>query len=720
MTTKIQLHLIKFFFQGFLPPETKEPSSSYYEVLEITRNATTDEIRRAYRKKSLQYHPDKVAQRKRREQRERENGNLNPSSAQNDESIFVQIKDAYETLSDPTRRSAYDVLGAEGGRMYCSIVVGGMQSQSEGIDVNSLVYNLARASLVDKSKLFLLVLFVVLIILLGPVLICVKIDSSWDTDWVLVLTPVWIVNILALIHHVLMKNWFALARVECLFILEILLAMKWDDLYLGSMKYDFLLVPLYVHQAVILLEGIVVIWSSRRDIQRMVTISYLERNILPHIRSQNENTNSNDINDTPSPASRVSYEDLTDDERKTIDKLYIIVTEPGSDDPNNPFDDEQENGGSLNSAEENLKFMYTVANSPEYLKMTERRTEAIRNVASVLLFRSTFLVLLVLQLQLDISDEDPSYRWNWNVVFIPLWVEILLYALYSCFLACCGRDLFQMKMGDVGQNANQGMDEMEVIEIEEVGMEGEVEVETTDNDVNIQNDIELGQESKLLLKHDEIEVADNEKIKTKVETTFSSVKQSGTAPVTQTPTNDDAGQNGNDDGNSGDGIEFDIDSQSVEKQVKAIGGCCYYILAVMALTLFLVKLNRATEVEGGVNYSSLWVMFPLFMIAALVLCLFGCCIFATPESIMKEGENGENSGGGHTNDTNGAEGVEGSTTVDEERIGPVRDARLGESYDNALLSNALEVKSNSFAFGDEPNQQEAVGMPEYSGMEDLD
>lgn len=87
----------------------------YYEVLGVSKNASLKEIKKAYRKKALKYHPDKA-----------KSSNIDSNTA---EEKFKEISEAYSVLSDEEKRSAYDNFGhaafdqragGSGGRTYQS------------------------------------------------------------------------------------------------------------------------------------------------------------------------------------------------------------------------------------------------------------------------------------------------------------------------------------------------------------------------------------------------------------------------------------------------------------------------------------------------------------------------------------------------------------------------------------------------------------------------
>ena len=66
----------------------------YYKIMGVKRDATQDEIKRAYRKLARKFHPD-------------------VSKEANAETKFKELGEAYEVLKDPEKRTAYDQLGSQ-------------------------------------------------------------------------------------------------------------------------------------------------------------------------------------------------------------------------------------------------------------------------------------------------------------------------------------------------------------------------------------------------------------------------------------------------------------------------------------------------------------------------------------------------------------------------------------------------------------------------------
>ncbi|KAJ0985991.1 hypothetical protein J5N97_004347 [Dioscorea zingiberensis] len=69
----------------------------YYKVLQVDKDAKEDDLKKAYRKLAMKWHPDK-----------------NPNNKKEAEAKFKEVSEAYEVLSDPQKRAIYDQYGEEG------------------------------------------------------------------------------------------------------------------------------------------------------------------------------------------------------------------------------------------------------------------------------------------------------------------------------------------------------------------------------------------------------------------------------------------------------------------------------------------------------------------------------------------------------------------------------------------------------------------------------
>ena len=68
---------------------------NYYEILGIEEDADSESIKKAYKKLAKKFHPD-----------------LNPDDIESSEERFKQINEAYEVLSEPSKRKLYDSYGS--------------------------------------------------------------------------------------------------------------------------------------------------------------------------------------------------------------------------------------------------------------------------------------------------------------------------------------------------------------------------------------------------------------------------------------------------------------------------------------------------------------------------------------------------------------------------------------------------------------------------------
>lgn len=237
--------------KSFLGPDDLDGSENFYSLLGVGRDASAEEIKKAYKRQSLQMHPDKLAQR-------------GQTVTEADQAKFTRMKEAYEVLSDEHKRETYDAIGERGMKWI---------DEPFSTDPQELAHNFAKSSALDRSKIFAIFVAIAVGVLLLPVLVCLHADGAFgeSAPWTATLTPLWLWNLFILFYHIrvilmgpiqrpdhvppeewvdplpMKKRYFSLARFVLVLFFELLVALKLDGVV--KVSWAIIFIPLYAWEA---------------------------------------------------------------------------------------------------------------------------------------------------------------------------------------------------------------------------------------------------------------------------------------------------------------------------------------------------------------------------------------------------------------------------------------------------------------------------------------
>lgn len=216
-------------------PKRGENVTRLYSVLGLEPKATDEEIKKAYKKMALKYHPDK-----------------NPDAGEK----FKEVNNAYNILSDPQKKEIYDTYGEEGIMMYEQGMFG-----EDGELMQVLPF--LNSPLYMAVFMCLGCIFVSLLNLI-PVFIVLKLDGVVDWNWGVVFIPLWLVNVVPAIYTVVilitsgnrLKSFGTFIQYICLLIFQILLAVQLQTG--GQFLWANAFIPLYLFNLIFFLKRILI------------------------------------------------------------------------------------------------------------------------------------------------------------------------------------------------------------------------------------------------------------------------------------------------------------------------------------------------------------------------------------------------------------------------------------------------------------------------------
>jgi hypothetical protein len=581
---------VLFWFAAFFPPANDEDDVDYYEVLGVSRTATKEEIRKAYKKKSLALHPDKIQQR-----------GGNPSDAVYRKEFEV-VQEAHAVLSDDKKRKTYNLVNRSSSRYKFLTDEGALTAAYE---------NLGKSTCEQKSRLVFLLALIFGVILLQPILVCVKINQILaqnggtleNTPWVVLFIPYWIACffylMLTLVVTLLMEcNILALAK--CLetvswVVGQVMLALKWDLTI--EADYTHVFIPFYVALALRWLGLLLTMRQMKSDMRHMISIEQLEK-----------------VLGKP-------YEDLTEQEQENLGKEFIIVHVPpdavGADVDDDDF----------------------VQFSPEYQEAMQLYYFSFLDLFNGMLFGIPFMVLLVMKL-------DYTLFASWWAVFAPIWAYIGLQLLSNCYSCCCTTvgDQIVIIAPDAPEKDDAEQEDEAAIDLESGGF---VQATSPIHQFN------TPAESKKTDSGTKSNANPAGKASSSSAASSTAAPSSSTTPPNTSKANgvrDDETKENDDDDNIDAFPEMDeetfenfqrayqqAEANASEAHAKAAGRVCVLLYQLMIVCLVVGKLQQdVPNDDANVGYNALWILFPVLFVTGCVFCCWACLIYCSGMKSLDE------------------------------------------------------------------------------------
>lgn len=610
--------LLVLVFPALLPP-TDSSDRDFYEVLGLPTSASEDDIRKAYRQKSLALHPDKVAQR----------GEENPEVAAAE---YEFVQQAYTVLNDSEQRQLYQAVGRSPCR-FRFLTTGGLTNPM------SLFENLSRASVADKSRIIVLLSTLLFIfVLLQPILIAARVDAQADfqacvnrmestvascrdiamieAKWTVVLIPCWILYSLIIAFWMAMaylapkearvRVVFSLAEHLFWFIAFIVLARAWDK-QSNKVNWHGVSVPFYLALIVRILGNVVSVRSLRSEQNKMVSPTFVR---------QQEGEN-------------ISEERLAELEEMYVvvspdDEAVVLTLRVMNSDPDAPALTDEE-------IEE-----IRVQSSPEF-QSSDRVIKSLHNsTASTILIMIPFVSLVAARLEDQITA-------SWWVVFLPIWLYFAVKVFLSLFVCFCGsmptrqeamammvhanteaattqEEIAAAQLSEQEAHQKQQDDKPSSLEPSNTPSSGDISASPSQGGENTANHTTATTTS-----HDRETSSAN---MFRAAESKSDVNLDHIANVPQAQ-----GTNGNaKDGEAAD-FSFEPTEAEIEAQANARLSCCTVIFQIIITTLLVGKLDQEYETEDpSPSYSAFIVLLPIFFITAVLICCCSVLIYGSSEA----------------------------------------------------------------------------------------